>query len=153
MNLKLYVSIQPEHRAEETASEAEGGAGTVRKLYPLATDPSFFTKKKPAAVWFSERDRVRALHWKDAMEIILRHCDQDKSRHKALMKLRSQGNGNRPAPLRNSAEGMISPVKLGKNLYVEGHGSAKRLLKKTRDQILSTIGYDYQHIMFEIREK
>jgi len=149
----FYVSIrQPEHGAE-TEGESEGGVETFGELYPLATDPSFFTGKRVAAVWFSEKDRVRAPHWKDAMEVILRHCNQEKSRHKALMKLRRQADGSRSAPLRNTAEGMISPIKLGKNLYVEGHGSTKDLLKKTRDKILSAIGYNYQHIMLEVRKE
>jgi len=147
----FYVSIPPEHRTGPSTSEAEDRAETRR--YPLATDPSFFTGKKVAAVWFSEKDRVRVLHWKDAMEIILRHCNQEKSCHKALMKLRGQAGGSRPAPLRNSAAGMRSPIRLGKNLYVEGHGNTKYLLKKMRDRILSAIGCDYRHIMLEVQEE
>jgi len=147
----FYVSIPPEHKTGPSASEAEDSAKT--RLYPLTTDLSFFTRKKAAAVWFSEKERVPALCWKDAMEVILRRCNQEKPCHKALMKLRSQTGGSRPSPLKSSAAGMRSPIRLGKNLYVEGHGNTEYLLKKTRDRILAAIGCDFQHIMLEVQEE
>ena len=97
------------------------------QLLSLAADPARFKGLKPSRLLFPDGRVVTVQNWRQAILEILRECNKDPIR-------------------RGSPKGMNVPVMIDEGLYLEGKMDTEYLIKTVRDQILSSVGYDYDKI-------
>lgn len=136
---------------EEEENDDLGLAERYESIYPLCMEPGFFKGKTAVAVIFPDGVRVEAPTWKKLVEIILKRCNGDVGKHKALMELRNRIQGRSRKLLGSGSAGMRSPVKIDKGLYMEAHYDTESLLRIMKTRILDAVNYDYRNIQVAIR--
>ncbi len=81
----------------------------------------------------------------------MKRCNDDAGKHAALMALRSRVQGRSRLLLGSGADGMRSPIKIDRGLYMETHYDTESLLRIMKTRILDAVGYDYSGIQVAIR--
>lgn len=124
----------------------EGKRLTGEQLLSLAADPARFKGLKPSRLLFPDGRVVTVQNWRQAILEILRECNKDPIRRDRMMRLRDLVAGRLRPLLSGSPKGMNVPVMIDEGLYLEGKMDTEYLIKTVRDQILSSVGYDYDKI-------
>ncbi len=135
----------PENRADKERS--------FESVYPLNMEPGFFKGKSVIAVIFPDGVRIETPTWKRTIEIIMKRCNDDAAKHNRLMELRNRVQGRSRCLLGKSADGMRSPIKIDRGLYMESHYDTETLLRITKTRILDIVYYDYGGIQVAIRNR
>ena len=146
-----------EQYSTENAAVDSSGAGDLdpadhyESIYPLCMEPGFFKGKAVVAVIFSDGVRIETPTWKKFVEIVLKRCNDDAGKHRALMELRNRIQGRSRKLLGSGSAGMRSPIKIDRGLYMEAHYDTESLLRIMKTRILDAVGYDYRSIQVAIR--
>jgi hypothetical protein len=119
-------------------------------VYPITVNPAIFKGKKPNAVIFGNV-RVTARTWKMVLKEILRRCNEEPEKHKALMSLRDKITGRERIILSARKTNMRSPFEIGTKLYIETHYDTETLMRILLSRVLSEINYDYSIISVAVR--
>ena len=101
---------------------------------------------KPSRLLFPDGSVVTVQNWRQAILEILRECNKDPIRHDRMMRLCDLVAGRLRPLLSGSPKGMNVPVMIDEGLYLEGKLDTEYLIKTVRDQILNSVGYDYDKI-------
>ena len=145
------------HCRGEEGSEGRRGSGAADRavpyetVYPLCMEPGFFKGKSVVGVIFPDGVRLETPTWKAAAAVIMKRCNDDAGKHAALMALRSRVQGRSRLLLGSGADGMRSPIKIDRGLYMETHYDTESLLRIMKTRILDAVGYDYSGIQVAIR--
>lgn len=145
----------------------DGGADTPRRNTPvirensgqvvvpgetmgiaLYGDISTLRGTKPTLVRYGD-DVIPVTSWKRAFATVLDICNRQEHYHEALLAIRNETLGRSRKVIADSPQGMLSPLKVDDNLYIETNFSTEALLKLLRDRILSRIDFDSRSITFE----
>ncbi len=145
---RILQKLKDEQRSEMGCANEEVA---YESIYPLNAGTGIFKGKKPIAVIFADRVRVSVPTWKKLAEEILRHCNSDPEKHKALMDLRGKLLGRDRVFLGSEAGKMRSPVKIADALYFETHYDTETLLRILTTRILAAVRYDYSGITIAVR--
>lgn len=103
---------------------------------------------KPTLVRYGD-DTIPVTSWKRAFAAVLDICNRQEHYHEALLAIRNETLGRSRKVIADSPQGMLSPLKVDDNLYVETNFSTEALLKLLRDRILNRIDFDSRSITFE----
>lgn len=114
----------------------------------LYGDVSTLRGTKPTLVRYGD-DAVPVTSWKQAFAAVLDICNRQEHYHEALLAIRNETLGRSRKVIADSPQGMLSPLKVDDNLYVETNFSTEALLKLLRDRILNRIDFDSRSITFE----
>ena len=120
--------------------------GDGEQLLSLVADPARFKGLKPSRLLFPDGSAVTVQNWRQAILEILRECNKDPIRHDRMMRLRDLVVGRLRPLLSGSPKGMNVPVMIDAGLCLEGKMDTEYLIKTVRDQILNSVGYDYDKI-------
>ena len=145
----------------------DGGAGTPRRSAPvireysgqaavpggtmgiaLYGDIGTLRGTKPTLVRCGD-EAVPVTSWKQAFAAVLDICNRQEHYHEALLAIRNETLGRSRKVIADSPQGMLSPLKVDDNLYIETNFSTEALLKLLRDRILNRIDFDSRSITFE----
>ena len=116
------------------------------QLLPLAAEPARFKGRKPSLLLFPDGRTVAAQNWRRVILEILLDCNQDAVRHERMMQLRDVVTGRLRPLLSGSPREMDIPLMIDENLYLEGKLDTEYLIRTVRDQILDTVGYEYDRL-------
>lgn len=114
----------------------------------LYGDISILRGTKPTLVRYGD-DAIPVISWKRAFAAVLDICNRQEHYHEALLAIRNETLGRSRKVIADSPQGMLSPLKVDDNLYVETNFSTEALLKLLRDRILNRIDFDSGSITFE----
>lgn len=114
----------------------------------LYGDISTLRGTKPTLVRYGD-DTIPVTSWKRAFAAVLDICNRQEHYHEALLAIRNETLGRSRKVIADSPQGMLSPLKVDDNLYVETNFSTEALLKLLRDRILNRIDFDSRSIAFE----
>lgn len=129
-----------------------GGEDTDARLIPLRGNLSCLKGEKPSAVILPGKNMVPVKNWRQAVTTIMRDCAADPDRRTRLMEMSDKIIGNFRTILGHRAEGMNVPIEICEGLYMEGKFDTGALLHVLTDRILPNTGYDYQSVLFQLRE-
>ena len=133
----------------ENLSIGEGSCNIeYESLYPI-TNTTGFKGKKPIAVIFNGK-RIITPTWKVVVEIILNEILKDSIMKNRILDLRDRLLGRKRKRLSAQPQGMHTPLKLDKDLYIETHYDTETLMNLLL-QILNEIYYDYSNIKIVIK--
>ncbi len=114
----------------------------------LCGDVSTLRGTKPTLVRYGD-DTIPVTSWKRAFAAVLDICNRQEHYHEALLTICNETLGRSRKVIADSPQGMLSPLKVDDNLYVETNFSTEALLKLLRDRILNRIDFDSRSITFE----
>lgn len=123
------------------------------QCYSLSEPPFLFKGKKPLSIIFPNGDRVTVNSWREVAAELLRDCNNDPDRHEALMQLRYMVSGNSRWILADTDQCLDVGIKVDEELYFEGKFDTEYLLKMMTERIFEKVGYPYEMIEIEVREK
>ena len=124
-----------------------------KECYALSDPPFLFKGKKPHSITFPNGDRITVKTWREVAAELLRDCNSDPKRHEALMQLRYMVSGNSRWVLTDTDQCLDVAIKVDEGLYFEGKFDTEYLLKMLTERIFDKVGYPYEMIEIEIREK
>ena len=124
-----------------------------KQRYSLAEPPFLFKGKKPLSIIFPNGERVTVKSWREAATELLRDCNSDSDRHEALLRLRYMVSGNSRWVLAETDQCLDVGIKVDEGLYFEGKFDTEYLLKMLTERIFEKVGYPYEMIEIEVREK
>lgn len=154
LNQMVEQLIRSGQGEEDTETDGEiNSTETFESIYPLCMEPGFFKGKSVVAVIFPDGVRTETPTWKKLAEVVMKRCNEDTSKHQALMDLRRRVQGRSRQLLGNTAEGMRSALKIDRGLYMETHYDTESLLRIMKTRILDAVGYDYSGIQVAIRNR
>jgi len=150
--------IEVEAALLELIRKVENNTATVERrrseeyevIYPLSMNPAVFKGKKPTAVIFGN-ERVNVHTWQMMLKEIIRRCDAEPEKHKALMNLRDKISGRERIILSAKKSNMRRPFEIGTRLYIETHYDTETLLRVLLNRVLDEIGFDYSNITVAVR--
>lgn len=153
---QLTNRIMEQYSARNSAAGEEAGGGLdladrYESVYPLCMEPGFFKGKAVVAVIFPDGVRVETPTWRKLAEVVLKRCNDDAEKHRALMELRNRIQGRSRKLLGSGNAGMRSPIKIDRGLYMEAHYDTESLLRIMKTRILDAVSYDYRSIQVAIR--
>lgn len=119
----------------------------------LSEPPFLFKGKKPVAIVYPNGEKVFVNTWKKVAEELLQDCNSDPERHEALMQLRHKVAGRYRWLLADSPSEMNVPIKIDEGLFFEGKFDTEYLLKMLIERVFEKVGYPYEFIEIEVREK
>jgi hypothetical protein len=138
-------------KLEEPDDQARSDeADSYDRIYPLSYDSGSFKGEKPTGIIFG-RERVAVYTWKQVFSEIMKRCNADIDKHRALMDLRGRASGRTRAFLSDRPDGMRSPLKIDNKLYAETHYDTQTLLRILLHRILDTVHYEYGNIYVAVR--
>ena len=114
----------------------------------LYGDISTLRGTKPTLVRYGD-EVIPVTSWKRAFAAVLDICNREEHYHEALLAIRNETLGRSRKVIADSPQGMLSPLKVDDDLYIETNFSTEALLKLLRDRILSRIDFDSRSITFE----
>lgn len=114
----------------------------------LCGDISTLRGTKPTLLRYGD-DVIPVASWKRAFAAVLDICNRQEHYHERLLAARNETLGRSRKVIADSPQGMLSPLKVDDNLYIETNFSTEALLKLLRDRILSRIDFDSRSITFE----
>ena len=114
----------------------------------LYGDISTLRGTKPTLVRYGD-EVIPVTSWKQAFAAVLDICNRQEHYHEALLAIRNETLGRSRKVISDSPQGMLSPLKVDDNLYIETNFSTEALLKLLRDRILNRIDFDSRSITFE----
>ena len=114
----------------------------------LYGDISTLRGTKPTLVRYGD-EVIPVTSWKRAFAAVLDICNREEHYHEALLAIRNETLGRSRKVIADSPQGMLSPLKVDDNLYIETNFSTEALLKLLRDRILNRIDFDSRNITFE----
>ena len=133
---------------------------TGQPIQELAThhldlcEPTFLFKgKKPVSITYPNGEQVKVSTWREVAAELLRDCNSDPGRHEALMQLRYKVGGNTRWFLSDTDRKLDVGIKIDENLYFEGKFDTEYLLKMLKERIFDKVGYPYEMIDIEVRDK
>ncbi|MCM1343721.1 MAG: hypothetical protein NC305_10950 [Lachnospiraceae bacterium] len=130
---------------ENPGQAASSGETASITLYG---DISTLRGTKPTLVKYGD-DTIPVSSWKRAFAAVLDICNRQEHYHEALLAARNETMGRSRKVIADSPQGMLSPLKIDDDLYIETNFSTEALLKLLRDRILNRIGFDSRSIVFE----
>jgi len=136
----------PDENSNET-----NNLGGHSAIYPLTVDPGVFKGKKPSHLIIDGKN-IPVYSWKKVFLELMKMCDADPDRHKALINLRGLLSGRTRAFISDKKDGMRSPLEINENLYAETHYDTETLLKILLHRILDEVDFDYTNISVAIRD-
>lgn len=138
------------HRSTPVVRENSGqviASGETMSI-ALCGDVSTLRGTKPTLLRHGD-DAVPVTSWKQVFAAVLDICNRQEHYHEALLAARNETLGRSRKVIADSPQGMLSPLKVDDNLYIETNFSTEALLKLLRDRILSRIDFDSRSITFE----
>lgn len=150
------------HILQELKEEQERGMVQERRprtervyesIYPLSVDTGVFKGKRPTGVIFADGTREDVPTWKRVFEEIMKQCNNQPEKHRALMELRGKVLGRNRVLLGSEKGRMRSPVKIDRALYAETHYDTETLLKILTTRILEVVDYDYSGIKIAVQNE
>lgn len=114
----------------------------------LYGDISILRGTKPTLLRYGD-EVIPVASWKRAFAAVLDICNRQEHYHERLLAARNETLGRSRKVIADSPQGMLSPLKVDDNLYIETNFSTEALLKLLRDRILSRIDFDSRSITFE----
>lgn len=117
-------------------------------IYPITNTTGFKGKKVIAVIL--NGNRIITPTWKMVVKVILSDVISDENNKVKLLNLCDKILGRKRNRLSSSPDEMKSPLKLGKNLYVETHYDTETLMNLLLT-ILNDISYDYSSIKIAIK--
>lgn len=138
------------HRSTPVIGENSGQAAASGETTNIALygDISTLRGTKPTLVRYGD-DAIPVTSWKRAFATVLDICNRQEHYHEALLAIRNETLGRSRKVIADSPQGMLSPLKVDDNLYIETNFSTEALLKLLRDRILNRIDFDSRSITFE----
>lgn len=124
-----------------------------KQSYALSDPPFLFKGKKPQSIIFPNGDRITVNTWREVAAELLRDCNSDPNWHEALMQLRYMVSGNSRWILTDTDQCLDVAIKVDEGLYFEGKFDTEYLLKMLTERIFEKVGYPYEMIEIEIRDK
>jgi hypothetical protein len=118
-------------------------------IYPITFNGAEFKGKKPTSVIFG-REKVAVYTWRMVFEKVMKRCDEDPDKHKALMDPRGKISGKARGILSDRPDGMRAPMEIAHKLYSETHYDTGTLLHILPYRILDPAQYDYSNIFVAI---
>ena len=138
-------------RTEEMSNAVVDEVREYESIYSLTASTGIFKGKKPVGVRFPDGTRIDVPTWKRVVEVILRECNSNPSKHRELEKLCGKVSGRERIFLANKPDNMRSPIAIDENIYVETHYDTETLLRIVTTRILEPVQYDYSGISIAIR--
>lgn len=138
------------HRSTPVVRENSGqviASGETMSI-ALCGDVSTLRGTKPTLLRHGD-DAILVTSWKQVFAAVLDICNRQEHYHEALLAARNETLGRSRKVIADSPQGMLSPLKVDDNLYVETNFSTEALLKLLRDRILNRIDFDSRSITFE----
>lgn len=138
------------HRSTPVVRENSGqviASGETMNI-ALCGDVSTLRGTKPTLLRHGD-DAILVTSWKQVFAAVLDICNRQEHYHEALLAARNETLGRSRKVIADSPQGMLSPLKVDDNLYVETNFSTEALLKLLRDRILNRIDFDSRSITFE----
>lgn len=138
------------HRSTPVVRENSGqviASGETMSI-ALCGDVSTLRGTKPTLLRHGD-DAIPVTSWKQVFAAVLDICNRQEHYHEALLATRNETLGRSRKVIADSPQGMLSPLKVDDNLYVETNFSTEALLKLLRDRILNRIDFDSRSIAFE----
>lgn len=142
-------------RAEQEAAQQPSAApaqSSYEAVYPLAMEPGVFKGRRPTAVIFPDGHRVQAPTWKRVFVVVLKQCNSNAEKHRALVALCGRVMGRNRVLLDSRKGRMRSPVQIDRSLYAETHYDTETLLRILTTRILDAVAYDYSGIQVALKE-
>ena len=138
------------HRSTPVTGETSGQAIPSGETMSIALHGDINTLRgtKPTLVRYGE-EVIPVTSWKRAFAAVLDICNREEHYHEALLAIRNETLGRSRKVIADSPQGMLSPLKVDDNLYIETNFSTEALLKLLRDRILNRIDFDSRDITFE----
>lgn len=138
------------HRSTPVTGETSGQAIPSGETMSIALHGDINTLRgtKPAFVKYGD-EVIPVTSWKRAFAAVLDICNRQEHYHEALLAIRNETLGRSRKVIADSPQGMLSPLKVDDNLYIETNFSTEALLKLLRDRILNRIDFDSRNITFE----
>lgn len=138
------------HRSTPVIRENPGQAIASGETMGIALygDISTLRGTKPTLVRYGD-EVIPVTSWKRAFAAVLDICNRQEHYHEALLAIRNETLGRSRKVIADSPQGMLSPLKVDDNLYIETNFSTEALLKLLRDRILNRIDFDNRSITFE----
>ena len=138
------------HRSTPVIRENPGQAIASGETMGIALygDISTLRGTKPTLVRYGD-EVIPVTSWKRAFAVVLDICNRQEHYHEALLAIRNETLGRSRKVIADSPQGMLSPLKVDDNLYIETNFSTEALLKLLRDRILNRIDFDNRSITFE----
>lgn len=138
------------HRSTPVIRENPGQAIASGETMGIALygDISTLRGTKPTFVRYGD-EVIPVTSWKRAFAAVLDICNREEHYHEALLAIRNETLGRSRKVIADSPQGMLSPLKVDDNLYIETNFSTEALLKLLRDRILNRIDFDSRSITFE----
>lgn len=138
------------HRSTPVIRENPGQAIASGETMGIALygDISTLRGTKPTLVRYGD-EVIPVTSWKRAFAAVLDICNRQEHYHEALLAIRNETLGRSRKVIADSPQGMLSPLKVDDNLYIETNFSTEALLKLLRDRILNRIDFDSRSITFE----
>ncbi len=114
----------------------------------LYGDINILRGTKPTLVRYGD-EVIPVTSWKRAFAAVLDICNRQEHYHEELLAIRNETLGRSRKVIADSPQGMLSPLKVDDNLYIETNFSTEALLRLLRDRILNRIDFDRRDITFE----
>ena len=153
---RITCMVQKLKKEQDRAIEHESRRRREKEyesIFPLSADTGIFKGKRPTGVIFADGTREDVPTWKRVFEEIMKQCNSDPERHKALMELRGKVLGRNRVLLGSEKGKMRSPLKIDRALYAETHYDTETLLKILITRILEVVGYDYSGIRIAVQNE
>ena len=143
-------STDTPHRSTPVVRETSGQMVASGEAMGIALygDISTLRGTKPTLVRYGD-EVIPVTSWKRAFVAVLDVCNRQEHYHEALLAIRNETLGRSRKVIADSPQGMLSPLKVDDNLYIETNFSTEALLKLLRDRILNRIDFDSRNITFE----
>lgn len=130
--------------------EAQDFLNGPGELLPFSVPPAVFKGRKPSAIILRGRE-TSVSTWKQAAVLILRDCDAVPECHGRLLGLRGHVLARYRTLLAETPKGMLSPIRVGRGLYFEGHWDSESMMRLLVERILDEVGYDCQNAAVKCR--
>ena len=133
-------------------TEANSEDSTI-KYSLLSCKTSIFKGTKPVSVVFPNGHIEQTNTWKKVVSVILKDCNSNKTMHDSLTELTGKLFGNFRSILSNNPDKLKAPIQIDDDLYFEAKYDTDTLLYVLRERVLSTVGYPYETILIQYKEK
>lgn len=118
----------------------------------LVNNAGRFKGTKPKAVLFPDGRKISVKKWKEVVAALLADCITDQNRLQYLLEIRGRVFGKQRLILADSPSGMVQPMQICDQLWMETKYDTETLLKVLMFRIFDVVGYDYGGVRIILRE-
>jgi hypothetical protein len=131
--------------------ESKGGGIMSGYEFSVQHAPAnLFIGRKPVAILFGG-ERIEVRKWSDVYRLIYERVNQNAQAHEDLMYLRNKASGKVRVFISDSPAGMIRPMKVDDDIYVESSYGVETMFHIMVDCILRYVRYDISDIKVIIK--